>query len=63
MLGNVINSDVALAEVYETEDTVGVRLSSTCHPASELLMVIAQFFESICRTDKDGVIGHLKAHV
>ncbi|KAI0628532.1 hypothetical protein C8Q77DRAFT_1274293 [Trametes polyzona] len=44
LVGNVVNSDTALAVVHETKDAAG-------------------FFETRCRTDHDGVISHLKAHV
>ncbi|KAI0628588.1 hypothetical protein C8Q77DRAFT_1076647 [Trametes polyzona] len=44
LVGNVVNSDVSLAMIHETQDAQG-------------------FFEERCRTDHDGVISHLKAHI
>ncbi len=40
LLGNVVNSDAALAKVYETQDASGVSLDSTCPLTSVMLTVI-----------------------
>ena len=64
VLGNNANSDSGLAAIYETKDAEGVCPSTFNHRTRyQRADLRLKFFESRCRTNIDGALTHLKAHV